>query len=194
MTDLIEAKAATRRAAFAARKAAHAAAAGEPAERACARLYSVLAPCAGQVAAGYMPIRTEIDPRPAMAAHLARGAGTRVAVPVIEGEGRPLLFRDWRPEVAMVPGDFGALIPETGDWLLPTVLIVPMLAFDWRGYRLGYGGGFYDRTLEGLRARMPVIAIGFAYAAQEVEEVPVEATDQPLDLIVTEAGVIRPGG
>lgn len=193
MTDLLEAKAATRRAAFAARKAAHAAGQGEALERASTRLYSVLAPCAGQVTAGYMPIRTEIDPRPAMAAHLARGQGSRIVVPVIEGEGLPLLFREWTPEVPMVPGDFGALIPESGDWLLPSVLIVPMLAFDWRGYRLGYGGGFYDRTLERLRAKGPVIAIGFAWAAQEVEAVPVEATDQPLDLIVTEGGVIRPG-
>ena len=65
------------------------------------------------------------------------------------------------------------------------------LQLDRRLYRLGYGGGFYDRTLEGLRARGPVTAIGFAFAAQEVAEVPIEATDQPLDLVVTEAGVIR---
>ena len=68
------------------------------------------------------------------------------------------------------------------------MLIVPLLAFDARGYRLGYGGGFYDRTLEGLRAQGPVTAIGFAFAAQEVAEVPIEATDQRLDVIVTEAG------
>jgi 5-formyltetrahydrofolate cyclo-ligase len=66
---------------------------------------------------------------------------------------------------------------------------VPLLAFDARGYRLGYGGGFYDRTLEGLRARGPVLAIGFAFAAQEVAEVPIDATDQRLDMIVTDAGV-----
>ena len=65
---------------------------------------------------------------------------------------------------------------------------MPLLAFDARGYRLGYGGGFYDRTLEGLRARGPVCAVGFAYGAQEVAQVPTEPTDQPLDLIVTEAG------
>ena len=68
---------------------------------------------------------------------------------------------------------------------------MPLVAFDARGYRLGYGGGFYDRTLEGLRARGPVTAIGFAFAAQELEEVPVEPTDQPLDRIITEAGEIR---
>ncbi|MGB8624384.1 MAG: 5-formyltetrahydrofolate cyclo-ligase, partial [Paracoccaceae bacterium] len=69
---------------------------------------------------------------------------------------------------------------------------VPLLAFDRRGFRLGYGGGFYDRTLEGLRAARPTLAIGFAYAGQEMDEVPTEPTDQPLDLIVTEDGVIRP--
>jgi 5-formyltetrahydrofolate cyclo-ligase len=71
----------------------------------------------------------------------------------------------------------------------PQILIVPLLAFDARGYRLGYGGGFYDRTLQGLRAAGPVTAIGFAYNAQEVAQVPTEPTDQPLDFIVTEAGI-----
>ena len=93
---------------------------------------------------------------------------------------------------AGLPGTFGALVPAKGDWIVPEVLIVPLLAFDRRGYRLGYGGGYYDRTLEVLRARGPVTAIGFAFAAQEVDEVPIEATDQPLDLIVTERGIIRP--
>jgi 5-formyltetrahydrofolate cyclo-ligase len=81
------------------------------------------------------------------------------------------------------------MIPEEGAWLEPQVLIVPMLAWDRRGYRLGYGGGFYDRTLEGLRAKGPVLAIGFAFAAQEVEAVPTEPTDQRLDAVVTEKGV-----
>jgi 5-formyltetrahydrofolate cyclo-ligase len=92
----------------------------------------------------------------------------------------------------MIEGEFGALIPESGDWLVPEVLVVPLLAFDRRGYRLGYGGGFYDRTLELLRAMGPVKAIGFAFAAQEIDRVPTEATDQPLDLIVTERGIVRP--
>jgi len=92
----------------------------------------------------------------------------------------------------MVMGTFGAMIPATGDWIEPEVLIVPLLAFDRRGFRLGYGGGFYDRTIEALRAKGPVTAIGFAFAAQEVDEVPTEPTDQRLDLIVTEQGVIRP--
>jgi 5-formyltetrahydrofolate cyclo-ligase len=86
-------------------------------------------------------------------------------------------------------GAFKAMIPEEGAWLEPEVMIVPLLAWDRRGYRLGYGGGFYDRTLEGLRARGPVMAVGFAFAAQEVDAVPVDEFDQRLDAVVTEKGV-----
>ena len=187
--SVAEAKAAARAEALEARRAAFADGQGTAADR----LAAVLAPCRGAVLAGYMPMRTEIDPLPAMAAHLAAGRGGRVCVPVITGQGQPLRFREWHPDAAMAPGAFGAPVPVAGDWLVPSVLIVPLLAFDWRGYRLGHGGGFYDRTLEALRARGPLIAVGFAFAAQEVEELPVEPTDQPLDLIVTECGVIRPG-
>ncbi|MCW3782162.1 5-formyltetrahydrofolate cyclo-ligase [Defluviimonas salinarum] len=182
--NLTEIKAAARAEAFARRKVAFAARAAED----CARLKAVLTEHSGKALAGYMPMRTEIDCLPAMAAH----AGA-VGVPVILGAGTPLKFRSWSPEATMVAGEFGALIPESGDWVEPDVLIVPLLAFDRRGYRLGYGGGFYDRTLEGLRARKSVTAIGFAFAAQEVDEVPIEPTDQPLDLIVTEAEVFAPG-
>jgi 5-formyltetrahydrofolate cyclo-ligase len=92
----------------------------------------------------------------------------------------------------MIAGDFGAMVPETGDWVEPDLLIVPLLAFDRAGFRLGYGGGYFDRTLEQLRARRPTIAIGFAFAAQEVESVPIDGFDQRLDLIVTEAGIMTP--
>jgi 5-formyltetrahydrofolate cyclo-ligase len=100
-----------------------------------------------------------------------------------------LRFREWTPGARMVEGAFKALIPEEGAWVEPEVLIVPMLAFDARGYRLGYGGGFYDRTLEGLRAKGPVLAVGFAFSAQQVATVPTERTDQRLDAMVTEKGV-----
>ena len=182
--DLAAVKAAARAAAFATRKLAFAAGQG----RASAILAEVLEAHRGRVLSGYMPMRTEIDPLPAMAAHAA--AGGRVCVPVIPGKAQPLVFREWTPGCALADGPFGAQVPAGGDWLVPEVLIVPLLAFDRRLYRLGYGGGFYDRTLEGLRARGPVTAIGFAFAAQEVAEVPIEATDQPLDVVVTEAGVI----
>lgn len=177
--SLADAKAAARTAAFARRKAAFAARRTDDA----AALAAELRAHAGAVLAGYMPMRTEIDPLPAMAAHVGP-----VGVPVITGAGQALRFRAWTPDAAMVAGDFGALIPVAGDWLVPQLLIVPLLAFDRRGFRLGYGGGFYDRTLQALRAQGPVTAIGFAFAAQEVERVPTEPTDQKLDLIVTEAG------
>ena len=91
----------------------------------------------------------------------------------------------------MIPGQFGAKVPVELAYFEPEILIVPLLAFDRRGGRLGYGGGFYDRTLEMLRARRATLAIGFAFAGQEVDQTPLEDTDQPLDLIVTEAGVIE---
>lgn len=185
--SLAAAKAAARAGAFARRRAAFAARRPDDA----AALAAVLAAHAGRVLAGYMPMRTEIDPLAAMTAH----AGP-VGVPVIIGAGQALRFRAWTPGAAMVAGDFGALIPLTGDWLVPRVLIVPLLAFDRQGFRLGYGGGFYDRTLQALRSTGPVTAIGFAFAAQEVDRVPTEPTDQKLDLIVTEAGPLaltRPG-
>ena len=175
-----EIKAQARKAAFAARKQAFAAGQGQAAEL----LADMLAAQAGKRLAGYMAMRTEIDPTAAMAAH-----DGPVGVPVILGAGQALKFREWSPGCAMMPGEFGAAIPAEGAWIEPEVLIVPLLAFDARGYRLGYGGGFYDRTLEGLRARGPVLAVGFAFDAQEGAEVPTEPTDQRLDAVVTESGV-----
>ena len=175
-------KARARAEAFERRAIAYAAGQGQAAEI----LADFLAGHKGKVLSGYMPMRTEIDPLPAMAAHQGP-----VGVPVIIGKGMPLRFREWSPGARMVEGAFKALIPEDGAWVEPQVLIVPLLAFDSRGYRLGYGGGFYDRTLEGLRARHPVLAVGFAFSAQEVAEVPTEPTDQRLDAIVTEKGVTK---
>lgn len=177
MTDV---KTAARAAAFARRAEAFAAGQGQAAEI----LADYLAGQRGRVLAGYMPMRTEIDPLPAMAAHQGP-----VGVPVILEKAAPLRFREWSPGCPMIEGAFKALIPEEGAWVEPEVLIVPMLAWDRRGYRLGYGGGFYDRTLEGLRARGKVLAVGFAFAAQEVAEVPTDQFDQRLDAVVTEKGV-----
>lgn len=180
MTDLALVKAEARKAAFAARKEAFARGQGQAAEI----LADVLAAHRGKALAGYMPMRTEIDPLPAMTAHQGP-----VGVPVILGPGQALKFREWTPGCAMEEGAFRAFIPVEGAWVEPEVVIVPLVAFDARGYRLGYGGGFYDRTLEGLRARRPTIAVGFAFDAQEMAEVPIEDTDQKLDFIVTETGV-----
>ncbi len=183
MSDLAAIKAEARKAAFARRRAAHASAT----PGAAGRLSEVLAGYRGAPLAGYMAIRTEIDPVPAMAEAAAHGP---VCVPVIDGADLPLRFSRWEPGCAMKDGAFGARIPEVDDFLVPEILIVPLVAFDRQGGRLGYGGGFYDRTLEQLRARGPVLAIGFAYAAQEVDALEQEPTDQPLDLLVTEAEVI----
>jgi 5-formyltetrahydrofolate cyclo-ligase len=180
MTDLVQLKAEARAAAFAARKAAFGRGQGQAAEI----LADVLAAHRGKVLAGYMPMRTEIDPLAAMAAHQGP-----VGVPVILGPGQALKFREWSPGCDIEEGAFKAYIPVEGAWVEPEVVIVPLVAFDARGFRLGYGGGFYDRTLEGLRAKRPTIAVGFAFDAQEMPEVPIEDTDQKLDFIVTESGV-----
>lgn len=184
--SIADEKAAARKAAFACRKPlfenANAAQAGY--------LSEVLAGYRGVPVSGFMPIRTEIDPRPAMAEASAQGM---VGVPVIAAEGQPLKFAQWSPEMVMVAGPFGAAVPQIPEYFEPEILIVPLLSFDRRGGRLGYGGGFYDRTLEMLRARRATLAIGFTFAGQEVNAAPVEATDQPLDLVVTETGVIEIG-
>lgn len=178
---MMDGKAAARVVAYARRAVAHAAGQGQAAEI----LADYLADQAGKVLSGYMAIETEIDPLPAMAAH--RGP---VGVPVIVAKGQPLRFREWTPGAKMRVGPFRVLVPEEGTWVEPEVLIVPLLAWDRRGYRLGYGGGFYDRTLAALRARHKVLAVGFAFAAQEVPEVPTDPFDQRLDAMVTENGVI----
>ena len=177
-------KAAARKAAFARRKAAH----DLNLPGTAGRLSEVLAGYRGVPVAGYIPIRTEIDPLPAMAEASAYGP---VGVPVIRAAGQPLVFSEWSPDCDMIDGPFGASVPAEEQLMTPEVLIVPLVAFSTTGGRLGYGGGFYDRTLEGLRAQRPTLAIGFAYGAQEADDLPLEATDQPLDLIVTERDVIE---
>ncbi|SMX43231.1 5-formyltetrahydrofolate cyclo-ligase [Maliponia aquimaris] len=182
---LDERKAAARKAAFQRRKLAFEA----QLPGAAGKLSEVLAGYRGAPLSGFLPIRTEIDPTPAMAEAAAHGP---VGVPVIQGKGQPLKFARWEPDCALVDGPFGARVPELLEYFEPEVLIVPLVAFDRRGGRLGYGGGFYDRTLQMLRTRRPTLAVGFAFAAQEDDALPLEETDQPLDLIVTEAAVITP--
>lgn len=180
-------KAAMRERAFAARKAARGQGADDPARAALEEFLNGLP--AFEVISGYMPIRTEINPVPVMKA-LYR-VGKTICVPVIEAAGLPLKFSRWSPETKMLRGPFGAAIPETDDFIEPDVLITPLAAFDKRGYRLGYGGGYYDRSFARLRALKPVVTVGFAYGAQEVAKVPTEPTDQRLDALVTENGVLR---
>lgn len=143
----------------------------------------------GKIVSGFWPIRTEIDPRPVL--HALAETHT-ICLPVVAGNGLPLVFRRWYPGAAMERGVYGALIPADPVEIVPSILIVPLASFDAKGYRLGYGGGFYDRTLERLRRMGPVTAIGFAFSAQKVDAVPRDATDQRLDLIVTEDGPAKP--
>ena len=178
MTGLAEVKSDARNAAFARRKAAFAA--HHPG--AAGHLSEVLAGYRGVPLAGYMPIRTEIDPLPAMAEAAAHGV---VGVPVIQAADQPLMFSRWEPDAPMRPGPFGAMVPAEDAYFDPEILIVPLVAFDANGGRLGYGGGFYDRTLELLRSRRPTLAIGFAFDEQEAADLPLEPTDQPLDLLIT---------
>jgi len=139
---------------------------------------------------GYWPIRDEIDPRPLLAA-LAE-AGCQNALPAVVAPQAPLCFRTWLPGDALLPGPYGIPTPaETAPVVRPALLLVPLLAFDRSGHRLGYGGGYYDRTIASLRAEGELLAVGLAYAGQQLGGVPKAAADEALDWVVTERGAIR---
>jgi 5-formyltetrahydrofolate cyclo-ligase len=143
------------------------------------------APPKGAIIAGYWPMGDEMDPRPLMLALASRGHA--MALPVTPPRGEPLAFHAWAPGAALRPGPMGTSEPIAGEALCPDVLLVPLLAFDRAGRRLGYGGGYYDRTLAALPAAK---AIGIAYAGQEMAEVPAGPQDMRLPLIATEDSVI----
>ncbi|HET6519008.1 MAG TPA: 5-formyltetrahydrofolate cyclo-ligase [Geminicoccaceae bacterium] len=150
---------------------------------------------AAGIIAGYRPLPGELDPWPLMERLAARGR--KLALPRMVGRDRPLAFHAWAPGAPLVRGAFKVMEPPAeAPKVRPAVVLVPLVAFDGRGHRLGYGAGFYDRTLAALRADggPPVLAVGLAFAAQRVEAVPVEPFDVPLDLVVTERGVVRGGG
>ena len=141
------------------------------------------------VISGYWPIRDEIDPRPAMRALAERGF--RLALPVSLASGEPLAFRAWKPGDRLAPDlmRIDAPLPEAPA-VTPVLVLVPMLAFDRACRRLGYGAGFYDRTLAALRRTGATLAVGLAFSAQEVASVPTGPDDAPLDAVVTESGVV----
>ena len=183
--DHAEAKAALRKAARQDRARAAATAGPNAAERLAERFLAAVPIGANQVVSGYWPVREEIHPR-ALLLRLA-GRGCQLALPVVRGPGMSLAFRRWSPEVQLEAVGFGLWEPPaTAPELVPDVMLLPMLAFDAAGYRLGYGGGYYDRTLQARRAAGDaVLAVGLAYAAQETSALPRDLWDQRLDWVVT---------
>ena len=142
------------------------------------------APLPGSVVAGFWPLPGEIDIRPLLHALIERGH--TVLLPETPPRGQPLIFRRWQPGTPMVAERFGTLRPD-GPIGTPGLLLVPLLAFDFQCNRLGYGGGYYDRTIMSLTG---IRTLGCAFAAQQVDAVPVLPHDAPLDAIATERGVI----
>lgn len=150
-----------------------------------------VAPPSGAVISGYMPMRSEANVLPLLQALQARGYS--LALPVTPERGQPLVFRHWHEGETLDKGPLGTLQPAAGAPAVhPDIVLTPLLAFDRAGNRLGYGGGYYDRTIRAVREHRPVYAIGIAYAAQEEAAVPHDDGDTPLDLVVTEAGAIEP--
>jgi 5-formyltetrahydrofolate cyclo-ligase len=188
--DVTDEKAALRAKVAEARRIVHAKDANGDAGRAVVVNVLAKVPIAPKaVIGGYWPIGTEIDVRPLLKALHDRGHAC--GLPVAH-RGQPLTFHRWRPNDTLVRGRFNIQVPDhhtpTVD---PDVLLIPLLAFDAAGMRIGYGGGYYDRTIPAIRARKPLLAVGIAYAAQEVERVPTDKFDQRLDWIVTEVAARR---
>lgn len=134
------------------------------------------------------PVKHEPDVREALAAW--RRQGGRAALPVVVAENQPLAFRDWRPDSPLLPDRYGIPTPTEGEWLQPEAILLPLNAFDAAGYRLGYGGGYFDRTLAALTPRP--LAVGVGFEINRVDSIRPEAHDQRLDWIVTEQGAFRP--
>ncbi len=142
------------------------------------------------IVSGFMPLKSEINPLPLMK-RLAE-AGATLALPVVLGRGKPLVMRAWTWGEPLAEGVWGLRQPRPeASEVEPDILLVPLLAFDRTGHRIGYGAGYYDMTIARLRARKTVTAIGIAFAAQEVAVVPATPRDEKLDLVLTEREVIE---
>ena len=143
----------------------------------------------GAIVSGFSPLKSEINPVPLMRAFAA--AGARLALPVVMGKGRPLTMRAWAFGEPLNSGVWGIREPPpSAPEVFPDILIVPLLAFDRAGNRIGYGAGYYDMTIARLRGMKSVTTLGIAYAAQEVAQVPTTPRDAALDLVLTEREVI----
>jgi 5-formyltetrahydrofolate cyclo-ligase len=188
LTETAQTKAALRTAALALRDALSAAARAAAAEAIAARTFPV-AVTPGIIISGFSPMKTEINPIPLMR-KLAE-AGAQLALPAIAGRGKPLIMRAWRFGAPLKAGQWGIRepMPEAGE-VAPDILIVPLAAFDRAGHRIGYGAGYYDMTINALRAKKKAIAVGIAFAAQEIAKVPATTRDARLDLVLTERETI----
>jgi 5-formyltetrahydrofolate cyclo-ligase len=143
----------------------------------------------GAIVSGFASLPEELRAWPLL--RRLHNEGYRLCLPVMQGKGEPLLFRAWAPGDAMDSGVWGIAEPKSDQPALdPDVLLVPLLAFDAAGRRLGYGGGFYDRTLRALRSRKKIVAVGLAYDEQKVDAVPHLDYDERLDWVLTPSGPI----
>jgi 5-formyltetrahydrofolate cyclo-ligase len=143
----------------------------------------------GAIVAGFSPLKGEIDSIPLMRSLAENGA--RLALPVVAGRGRPLVMRAWAFGEPLAAGVWGIREPlPKAPSVEPDILIVPLLAFDRQGHRLGYGAGYYDRTINALRSAKAITAVGIAFAMQEIDAVPTTPRDARLDLVLTEREVI----
>jgi 5-formyltetrahydrofolate cyclo-ligase len=144
----------------------------------------------GAVVSGFTAIAEEIDPAPLLLR--LRSEGYRLGLPVMAGKGRPLLFRAWNPGEPLAERLWGIREPQaSAPEVDPDVVLTPLLAFDRAGYRLGYGAGYFDRTLAAMRSRKPILTIGVAYDEQEVDAVPHLDYDQRLDWVLTPSGPLK---
>ncbi|HEX5801494.1 MAG TPA: 5-formyltetrahydrofolate cyclo-ligase [Azospira sp.] len=148
------------------------------------RLATTFPALAGQLVGFCWPVQNEPDLLPLITTLLARGS--RAALPVVVRPGQPLAFREWWPEQPLATDRYGIPTPTDGDFLLPQALLLPVNAFDAGNYRLGYGGGFFDRTLAAFERRPLTIGVGFDF--QRVDSIRPEAHDLPLDAVLTESG------
>jgi len=143
----------------------------------------------GMIVSGFMPLKSEINPLPLMR-KLAE-AGAQLALPAIAGRGQPLIMRAYAFGDEFARGQWGIREPKPeAPEVVPDIMLVPLAAFDRAGHRIGYGAGYYDMTIRAARAQKQVAAVGIAFAAQEIAQVPATERDEALDLVLTERGVI----
>jgi 5-formyltetrahydrofolate cyclo-ligase len=188
VSSLSEQKAELRKTALARREAIPAAERQAAAEAIAARAFPI-AVAPGAIVSGYMPLKSELNPLPLL--RRLAGAGARLALPVVAGRGKPLIMRSYAFGDALAAGVWGIREPrDDAPEVDPDILIVPLAAFARRGNRIGYGAGYYDLTINRLRALKSVVAIGVAYAVQEIPEAPATARDARLDLVLTERETI----